>query len=202
MLKRLGAILTIGLVILADTYAQTRTPSSVTLLKYTALKFTLVQPLSSATAKVNDEVPLRLARPLVVNGTVVLPEGWMAYGRVTRVKRARKGRDGEVKWTLSKIALPDSTALKVKVLFENQNPDAVVEDSYKPQPQATKGCPDLCGKEDVASFLLLTIVALPVLLPMMIFERGQGIDYMGSEFFLPPGSTVAVVIAKDHRTHF
>lgn len=199
MVKRLGAILIIGLVILADTYPQTRTPYSVTLRKYTALKFTLVQPLSSATAKVNDEVPLRLARPLVVNGTVVLPEGWMAYGRVTKVKRARKGREGEVEWTLSRIALRDSTTLKVKVLFEDQNPDAIVEDSYKRQ--ASKECPDICGK-DAAGLLLMTIVALPVLLPMVIFERAHGNYSMGSEYFLPAGSTVAVVIAKDHRTHF
>jgi hypothetical protein len=197
MHKRLAAM-TIGLIILADACAQTRPPSSVVIPRHTALKFTLIQPLDSATARVNDEILLRLARPLVVNGTVVLPEGWVAYGRITKVERARKGRDGEIAWTLNRIALPDSTALKAKVLFVDQNPDAIVEDSYKPK--ASKACPDVCGK-DAAGLLLMTIVALPVLLPMAILERDHGNYSVGSEYFLPPGSTVAVVLAKNHRIH-
>jgi len=199
MPKRPITTLTVGLVILANTCAQNRPASSVVIRKHMALKFALIQPLSSATAKVHDEIPLRLARPLIVQGTVVLPEGWMVQGRIRKVTRARKGRDGEIEWTVSRIPLRDSAAVKAKILFVNQNPDAIVDDRYERKPG--EGCPDVCGK-DAAGLLLMTIVALPVLLPMIIFQRDHADYSVGSEYFLPAGSTVAVVVTRDHRVHF
>lgn len=54
--------------------------------KNTALKFALLELLYPVSAKVSDDVPLRLARPLVVDGVTLLPAGGVFHARVTKVK--------------------------------------------------------------------------------------------------------------------
>lgn len=77
MVERAVALATIGLVISADVRAQqvSAPTQTVCIRKHAALKFALVQPLDSATAKVGDDVPMRLVRPLVVNGLLCSKPG-------------------------------------------------------------------------------------------------------------------------------
>ena len=97
--------------------------------KGTGLKLALLQPLDSATAKAGDDVPLRLSRPLVVNGVTLLGEGDVLHGKVTRVKRSGpRCRDGEVDWKLDRIPFSDGTTARSNVHFTTATPDATVDD--------------------------------------------------------------------------
>lgn len=63
-------------------------PGVVKVEKNVLLQGALMQPLDPATARPGDDVPLRLTRPLTVGGLVVLPEGMVLHGTVTRVTPA------------------------------------------------------------------------------------------------------------------
>jgi len=198
MFERAIALLTIGLAMSGDVGAQQASvsPQIVRIRKHTALKFTLVQPLDSAAAKVGDDVPIRLVRPLVVNGVSLLPAGELAHGRVTKVKRAKKCQDGQIEWELNHISFADSTTAKSKVLFVTPKRDFPVEDSYSRNPGA--GDQDLNTK-DALGLGLMTVVALPYLLISMLLERDSGGCAFGTEYFIPTNSTVVVAVTKDHR---
>lgn len=77
------ALLAIGLVVSSDALAQQAQAHRVIVRKGAGLKLALLQPLDSATAKAGDDVPLRLSRPLVVNGVTLLGEGDVLHGKVT-----------------------------------------------------------------------------------------------------------------------
>lgn len=200
MFERAIAVLTIGLVISANVGAQQASVSTQTIRirKHTALKFALVQPLDSAAAKVGDDVPLRLIRPLVVKGVTLLPAGILAHGRVTKVKRAKKCGDGQIEWELRRISFADTTTAKTKILFVRENPDFPVDDSYNRNPE---GDADLNTK-DALGLGLMTVVTLPYWLISMLFERDRGDCAFGTEYFLPADSTIVVVVARDHHARY
>jgi hypothetical protein len=85
--------------------------------KNTALKFALLEPLDPVPAKVGDDVPLRLARPLVVDGVTLLPAGGVFHARVTKVKQPTKCKGGDVELELSRVAFADSTYCKNQSIF-------------------------------------------------------------------------------------
>src|ERR1700732_3259916 len=65
----------------------------------TGLKLALMRPLSSATARVGDDVELRLERPVVIEGVTLLPAGSIIHGKVTEAKPAGPHcRPGKLKW--------------------------------------------------------------------------------------------------------
>lgn len=78
------------------------------------LSLQLTTPLSSATAKVGDDVPLQLVHPLTVNGGIVLATGWKVRGRISKVKRAGTCKSGGVRWKLDFIDTPNGERVKVK----------------------------------------------------------------------------------------
>ena len=77
-LKIFAGLLAVALALPGDAGAQqaSTSPHMVLVRKNTALKFALLEPLDPVSAKVSDDVPLRLARPLVVDGVTLLPAGW------------------------------------------------------------------------------------------------------------------------------
>src|SRR5215470_3509915 len=129
MFRKALAIVAIGLVVSSDALAQ-QTPSQQTVVRKGAgVKMTLLQPLDSRTAKKGDDVPLRLSRPLVVNGVTLLREGEILHGKVTRVKQAGPHcRNGEVKFKLDRVPFADGTTARSKVHFITPDPDAKVAD--------------------------------------------------------------------------
>src|ERR1041385_2958444 len=110
MFKQVLAVLTIGLTILCNAQAQKGPEHTVVVSRGTVLKLSTVQPLDSATARPGDDVPLRLSRPLVVNGVTLLREGEVLHGRVTHVRRAgAKCHYGEVGWKIDRVSFGDHT---------------------------------------------------------------------------------------------
>src|SRR6476659_9687056 len=87
MLKQVLAIFGAGMA-LAGSLCVAQAPQQLIVPRGTAVVMTTTQPLSSVTARPGDGVPLRLSRPLVVNGVILLREGEVLHGKVTHVERA------------------------------------------------------------------------------------------------------------------
>jgi hypothetical protein len=99
-------------------------PRTVLVEKGTALILATVQPLDPAKIKAGDDVPLRLTRPVIVKGLTLFSAGTVFHGTVTAVKRqGRHCRNGEVKWQLDRITLPDNSTAKTEVKFKSSRPN-------------------------------------------------------------------------------
>jgi len=82
------------------------------------LDLTLSTPLDSGHANLGDDVTLKLVRPLVADGTTVLPAGWIVHAKVTKVKRAGKNcSPGQLAWKLDPIKTPAGDLLKVQKVY-------------------------------------------------------------------------------------
>jgi hypothetical protein len=102
LLKPIAVLVVIGLVIPGGAQQASTSPHTVLVRKNMALKFALVEPLDPAMGKVGDDVPLRLARPLVVEGVTLLPVGDVFHARVVKVKEPKKCKGGEVELELTR----------------------------------------------------------------------------------------------------
>src|ERR1700684_2096772 len=83
-LKFFAGLLSVALALSGDAGAQqaSTSPHMILVRKNTALKFALLEPLDPVPAKVSDDVPLWLARPLVGDGVSLLPAGgWVSSPR-------------------------------------------------------------------------------------------------------------------------
>jgi hypothetical protein len=174
--------------------------------KRTGLKFSTMQPMSSTTSHVGDDVPLRLASPLVVNGNTLLPAGEVVHAKVVKVKKASQHcHNGEIKLSLDEISFPDSSVAQVKVGFVSPNPDAGVPARLTNSFSATEGGLEIDNWWEAvlaAPLFALMIVAyspLLVLLPLALFSS---CDTPGKELELPINSTVAVQVRHDHTVRF
>lgn len=97
-----------------DTAApQTASPSGPvqphTLLDGTPVKLRLTQSISSADAKVNQEIPFEVVEEVKVDDTVVLPKGATAIGVVTEADHKKTmGRAGKLNISISYARLSDN----------------------------------------------------------------------------------------------
>lgn len=83
----------------APTVAATTAPATgfVTLPAGALVEIELVNALSSATSKLGDRFPIRLAEPIVVDGVVVVPAGALGEGEVIDVTGAGiNGKQGKL----------------------------------------------------------------------------------------------------------
>lgn len=183
MLRQVLALLAIGLVVSSDALAQQALSQQAqahqaVARKGAGLKLALLRPLDSATAKAGDDVPLRLSRPLVVNGVTLLREGDVLHGKVTRVKRSGPR------------------------CFTTPAPDAMVDDQIDTghvSPFVWLFVVPIAGPFVVA-FIAITS---PVLLLNTILPGGlNGCTIPGKEFQMPANATVGVVIMRDHHVSY
>ena len=175
------------------------------------LKFVTVAPLSSATAKVGDDVPLRLVRPLVVDNLMLLPAGTVVNAKVTAVRRAHKCKDGAVHWQLDRIPFQDLSTAKSKIwtvspsfdltvsprLFKESNNDELELPVINEWWEVPLAAP-LYVFEFICISPLLAIVA--VFAPLMLLDHSCTAP--GKEYELPAGSSVAVMITQTHHVRY
>ena len=203
MFRQALALLAIGLVVSSEAMAQ-QTPAQRTIVrKGASLKMATLQPLDSRIAKEGDDVPLRLSRPLVVNGVTLLREGEILHGKVTRVKNAGpRCRDGEVRFKLDRVVFSDGTTARSRIHFITPKPDAEVADYLDTQE------PGPVFWIFVAPIAMPFVVALVVVAsPMLLFNALvpsalNPCTMPGKEFQLPANATVAVVIRRDHHVSY
>ncbi|HET9181229.1 MAG TPA: hypothetical protein VFP59_03775 [Candidatus Angelobacter sp.] len=175
------------------------------------LKFLTLVPLSSATAKAGDQVPLRLDQPLIINNQTVLPAGTVVKATVTQVKPADKCHDGEVHWKLDRVPFPDSSTAKTKIwstapgptlevperLFREDVEDDVTFTSWPAINEwweAPFAAPMYTVLIAFSSFLLvLRVIGLPF---------SSSCEVPGKEYELPVGSSVAVMVTEAHTLSY
>jgi hypothetical protein len=177
---------------------------NVTVRKGVYLKFETLQPLDSATATAGDNVPLRLARPLVVDDIVLLPVGALANATVSKVERAKPdGRYGRVDLRLDRIDFADGTVAECKV-------EPNFSGSFEWVPEYI-GNQSAGGWDDVKSTLGMLPLIPVVLIGAAIHHDGNASRRSdtpptsvtpGKEEVMPPGTTIAVWITRNHKVRY
>ena len=86
-----------------------------TLLDGTPVKLRLTQTISSADAKVNQEIPFEVVEEVKVDDTVVLPKGATAIGTVTEADHKKSmGRAGKLNISISYARLSDNEKVALR----------------------------------------------------------------------------------------
>ena len=89
-----------------------RTSGSLVLPEGTEMTVRLEQPLSSRTARVEDRFEATVARPVYVDGRIVIPDGSRVQGTVTVAERAqRPARGGKLNLSFDRLLLDDGTTV-------------------------------------------------------------------------------------------
>ncbi|MFY9853654.1 MAG: PEGA domain-containing protein [Terracidiphilus sp.] len=98
-----------------------QTPQPHTLMDGTPVKLRLSETMSSATAKVNQEVPFEVVEDVKVDGVVVLPKGATAIGTVTDCNPRRSmGRAGKLDISISYARLADQEKAALRAMQDNK----------------------------------------------------------------------------------
>ena len=84
-------------------------PQEILLPNQTAVHLKLGRELSSATAKVGEEVNFEVAEDVIMNGHIVIAKGAPAAGAVTEATpKGRMGKSGKLNLTVTSVQLADS----------------------------------------------------------------------------------------------
>lgn len=101
--------------------AASQLPSPHTLLDGTPVKLRLSQTMSSADAKVGQEVPFEVVEEVKVDDVVVLPKGATAIGTVTDCNTKKSmGRAGKLDMTVSYARLADQEKAALRAVKEGK----------------------------------------------------------------------------------
>jgi hypothetical protein len=183
----------------------------------TILEFTSLQPIDQTTAQIGDRIPLRLIKPLVVDGITLLPDGTLLNGTVMKVhqKDAKcTHSQGWVEWKPDRISFADASEAKASVV-------GFVIPSTNPQHPEILGVEDMKGvwvstlknlegdglpqRSHVGEKIGLGIAAVPLTVlfaPMLLADIGEynRCDNVPAGVApIPAGTTIVVVIARDHH---
>jgi PEGA domain len=96
-------------------------PPPATLLDGTPVRLRLSQTISSADAKVGEEVPFEVVEEVKVDGVVVIPKGATAIGTVTEAQpKRRMGRGGKLNVNISYVRLADQEKAALRAAKDTQ----------------------------------------------------------------------------------
>jgi hypothetical protein len=95
-------------------YTRSGNTSSYVLPQGTELTVRLEQPLSSRTARVEDRFEATVARPIYLDGRIVVPDGSRVQGTVTEAQRAqRPARGGKLGLSFDRLLLDDGSSVNL-----------------------------------------------------------------------------------------
>ena len=185
---------------------------SVRVPRRTGLKFLTLVPLSSATAKAGDKIPLRLDHPLMINNETVLPAGTVVNATVTQVKRPDKCHNGDVQWKLDRVSFPDSSTAKTKIWSSAPGPTLEVparlfledtEDGLFDWPPINEWWEAPLAAPMYAVLIVVSSPLLALFAIVLPFSfASSSCTEPGKEFELPAGSSVAVMVTEAHSVHY
>jgi hypothetical protein len=90
-------------------------PREITLARQTPVHLKLSQTLSSATAKVGDEVNFEVTQDVVVGGLTVIAKGATATGSVTEAEtKKRMGKTGKLNVDVNSVVLANKQKITVR----------------------------------------------------------------------------------------
>lgn len=92
-----------------------------TLMDGTAIKLRLADTISSADAKVNQQVPFEVTEDVMVDGVTVVPKGAQALGTVTEAEPKRSmGRAGKLNVNIDSVRLADGEKAQLRATKESK----------------------------------------------------------------------------------
>ena len=96
-------------------------PPPHTLLDGTAVKLRLSETISSANARVNQEVPFEVVEDVSVDNVIVITKGSTAIAKVTEAEPKRSmGRGGKLNVSLSYVRLKDQEKAALRAMQDNK----------------------------------------------------------------------------------
>jgi hypothetical protein len=109
-----------------------RTSDSFSLPEGTEVNVRLEQPLSSKSARVEDRFEATVARPVYVDGRIVVPDGSRVQGTVTEVQRAqRPARGGRLNLSFDRLLLDDGSTVDLSARLVQVREDVGSGDTVK-----------------------------------------------------------------------
>jgi PEGA domain len=101
--------------------ASSQPPQPNTLVDGTPIKLSLSQTISSADAKVGQEVPFEVIEDVQVDGVTVLPKGSSAIATVTEAEHKRSmGRGGKLNVSITYARLADQEKVALRAVKDSQ----------------------------------------------------------------------------------
>ena len=108
------------------------TGSRLVLPEGTEVSVRLEQPLSSRVARVEDRFEATVARPVYVDGRIVIPDGSRVQGTVTEVQRAqRPARGGRLNLSFDRLLLDDGSTVDLTARLVQVKEDIGSGDTVK-----------------------------------------------------------------------
>jgi hypothetical protein len=108
------------------------TGTRLTLPEGTEVSVRLEQPLSSRTARLEDRFEATVARPVYVDGRIVIPDGSRVQGTVTEVQRAqRPARGGRLNLAFDRLLLDDGSTIDLTARLVQVHEDVGSGDTVK-----------------------------------------------------------------------
>lgn len=90
----------------------------------TALRLSLMEPLSSATNNVDDPVRFEVTEDVKVGDLVAIPKGATAVGHVVDVEpKRRMGRAGKLNFALDHVKAPDGSNIRLRAASNRKGDD-------------------------------------------------------------------------------
>ena len=103
-----------------------------TLPEGTEVSVRLEQPLSSRTARLEDRFDATVARPVYLDGRIVIPDGSRVQGTVTEVQRAqRPARGGRLNLAFDRLLLDDGSTVDLSARLVQVHEDIGSGDTVK-----------------------------------------------------------------------
>jgi hypothetical protein len=168
------------------------------------LQLMLSTPLDSGSAQVGDEVSLKLLRPLIAEGTTVLPRGSIIRGRVTKVRRAAKNcNSGNIEWKLERVPAMGRQKIKIQIVsYAQVHPGNILTDRVFLDSTGKKIARIAENTVIVTTVVVpLAVIASPLLIAMVIGMSGEGRcgGVAGSEESVSPGTAFYAAVSKNVR---
>jgi hypothetical protein len=197
----ISLMLAVVLTLTAQGQENSLSPPKVRLKRGQVLEFSLQTPLDSAQAKAGDDVALSLTRPLMVDGTTVLPAGWTTHTKVRNTVHAGKDcKSGRVEWRMSRLEIPHNKKIKLQRLQTYQaKPDGQLADWVKLDSSTDEVRSGAISTLQLMAGLPLFLIFLPLMVLMVAaLSLGSDCDHSaGIEQVLTAGTDFYFAISKD-----
>jgi hypothetical protein len=183
------------LTILAPAVAQETKPRERENVQCTSanVKLNLLQPLSTASAKTRDQVPMTFACPLLV-GNVLFPKGQIVYARLKKAKHAKKCADGDLAFEDVRLRAGGKTIARLTVQVAGSDRD------FEPRSASNQANYRSYYKDTEMSMGWAVVIALdsPFLLAKAIKEHASGkCNSAGRDIDLAAESVVWATVRRE-----
>jgi hypothetical protein len=182
-------------------------PRTVVLAQGQVVEMKFVRRLDPRRARIGDDVVLRLAKPLLAEGTTILPAGWPVHARITDVKHAaKKCQPGSIHWELDPLTMTDGTRIEIQPIANDIAWRRLRDQAPHPAPSPAnkkttpKTGSSVCGTVKGVALDIVFIPLIILMFPLLVLSE-SGPDPCpggkGREDSIGTGTTFYAQISND-----